>query len=155
MMNNFQSIESDNFNKLTIFYDGECPLCSEEMKQLKKHDDNSDIVLINLHQDDFSIHFPQVDKTKAMKILHGYYQNKLLLGLEVTHRAWTLVGRGMYVAPLEWPIIKQLSHAVYLIVAKYRQPISNFLHKRFGIGSTDCDKGVCYGKSNNTNTRSK
>lgn len=89
-----------------------------------------------------------------MKILHGVYQNELLLGLNVTHRAWTLVGKGALVAPLQLPIVKQLAHWVYLLVAKYRHPISEFLYRRLGIGAPTCEQGVCNEKyheeTNNT-----
>jgi predicted DCC family thiol-disulfide oxidoreductase YuxK len=90
-----------------------------------------------------------------MKILHGHYQGQLLLGLEVTHRAWTLVGKGFWVAPLNWPVIKTLSHLVYLILAKYRHQISAFLAKVFGIKKTHCSSGTCYDNSTNTDNRRK
>lgn len=141
--------------KLTIFYDGNCPLCNLEMEKLKRHDSNNAIILVNLHEPNFHYDYPSVSKKDGMKILHGYYRNQKLLGLEVTHRAWTLVGKGIYVAPLDWPILKQLSHQVYLVIAKYRHPISTFIHQRFGFGSTRCNQGTCYGNSNNTNHRRK
>ena len=139
--------------KLTIFYDGNCPLCSLEMQKLKRFDKDDRIVLVNLHQDNFHTSYTYIEFDKAMAILHGQYQGKILLGLDVTHRAWTLVGRGALVAPLQFPIIKQLAHGGYLLLAKYRLPISNFLHKRFGIGVATCEQGACYAKSNNVNHR--
>jgi len=128
---------------LTIYYDGNCPLCSLEMQKLKLHDKNNKIVLENLHQTHFNEMFPHINFNKAMRILHGEYQGKVLLGLNVTHRAWTLVGKGFFVAPLQFPIIKQLSHLVYLLIAKYRHPISHFLNHRFGIGINICDSKTC------------
>ncbi len=90
-----------------------------------------------------------------MKILHGTYQGQTLLGLQVTHRAWTIVGKGFWVAPLNWPIIKTLSHYVYLGVAKYRHPISNVISKLFHLNANTCKTGVCYVKSPNTHHRRK
>lgn len=142
-------------NKLTIFYDGNCPMCNLEMQKLKMHDKQNLITLENLHQANFNDKYPNIDSAKAMKILHGEYQNKILLGLDVTHRAWTLVGKGFFVAPLQFPIVKQLSHGVYLLLAKYRHPISNFLYQRLGIGNKKCIQGVCYDQSNNNHHRSK
>jgi predicted DCC family thiol-disulfide oxidoreductase YuxK len=137
-------------NILTIFYDGNCPLCTLEMQKLKRYDTNELIVLEDLHQENFSTLFPDIDINKAMQVLHGQYQGKLLLALDVTHRAWTLVGRGAIVAPLQFPIVKQLAHRGYLLLAKYRHPISNCLYERFGIGIKTCDKGTCYDKKNDT-----
>jgi predicted DCC family thiol-disulfide oxidoreductase YuxK len=140
-------------NILTIFYDGNCPLCTLEMQKLKRYDTNELIVLEDLHQENFSTLFPDIDINKAMQVLHGQYQGKLLLALDVTHRAWTLVGRGAIVAPLQFPIVKQLAHRGYLLLAKYRHPISNCLYERFGIGIKTCDNGTCYDKKNDTDHR--
>jgi predicted DCC family thiol-disulfide oxidoreductase YuxK len=142
-----------NDNILTIFYDGNCPLCTLEMQKLKRYDSKDLIILENLHQDSFTTRFPHININKAMKVLHGQYQGKILLALDVTHRAWTLVGRGVLVAPLQFPIIKQLAHGGYLLLAKYRHPISNCLYERFGIGIKTCEKGTCYGQKNHTNHR--
>lgn len=138
---------------LIIFFDGNCPLCSAEMAKLKQYDLNNQIQLINLHQANLSTHYPNVNFDKAMAILHGYYKGELLLGLNVTHRAWTIVGKGKLVAPLQFPVIKQLAHIVYLIVAKYRHPISQFMHRRLGIGKSSCQQGTCYEKVDNGDHR--
>ena len=135
---------------LTIFYDGNCPLCATEMNHLKEHDKKNTIFLVDIHQDGFESLYPNIDFSAAMKILHATYNGKLLLGLEVTHRAWTIVGKGFWVAPLNWPVIKTLSHWVYLGLAKYRHQISSFFAKVFGIKTTNCISGTCYDKSTNT-----
>ncbi|MFT5815907.1 MAG: putative DCC family thiol-disulfide oxidoreductase YuxK, partial [Psychroserpens sp.] len=72
---------------LTIFYDGNCPLCATEMAHLKKHDQNNVISLVDIHQNDFAAIYPSVSFDAAMIILHGHYNGQLLLGLAVTHRA--------------------------------------------------------------------
>lgn len=132
---------------LTIFFDGRCPLCTLEMQKLKLYDSEGLIELEDLHQETFQLHFPNIDKDKAMQILHGHYQGKVLLGLDVTHRAWTLVGKGKLVAPLQFPGIKQVAHVGYLLLAKYRQPISRCLYKRFGLGIKPCEDDICYKKT--------
>jgi len=142
--------------QLIIFYDGKCPLCSLEMQKLKQHDVSEKIKLIDLHQPDFESTFPHININKALAILHGEYQGKLLLGLDVTHRAWTLVGKGIWVAPLQWPVIKQVAHLSYLLLARYRYPISQFIAKLFRLNTTECIQGTCYGHSDsNTHHRSK
>ena len=140
---------------LTIFYDGKCPLCATEMDHLKRHDKDNLITLVDLHLQDFDTLYPEIEFTNAMEILHATYQGKLLLGLEVTHRAWTLVGKGFWVAPLNWPVIKTVSHWAYLGLAKYRHQISALLAKTFKIEAANCSSGACYDKSTNANNRSK
>lgn len=131
-------------NTLTIFYDGKCPLCTLEMQKLTRYDSKNLIILEDLHQAGFESRFPNIEVQKAMKILHGYYQGNTLLALDVTHRAWSLVGKGALVAPLQFPIVKQIAHGGYVLFAKYRIPIANCLYKRFGIGIKRCEKGTCY-----------
>lgn len=132
---------------LTIFYDGNCPLCSSEMNHLKRYDNKNQITLINIHSQNFKFIYPSIDFVAAMKILHADYNGKLLLGLEVTHRAWTLVGKGFWVAPLNWPIFKTICHWCYLGFAKYRHQISFVLVKLLRINNQKkCTKGTCYDK---------
>jgi predicted DCC family thiol-disulfide oxidoreductase YuxK len=85
---------------LTIFYDGNCPMCTTEMVHLKNYDKNNLISLVNIHQKDFEARYPSIKFLDAMKILHGHYNGQLLLGLEVTHRAWTIVGKGFWLCVL-------------------------------------------------------
>lgn len=138
---------------LTIFFDGACPLCNTEMQSLKKHDRNDIITLVDIHTEGFENLYPNINVENALKILHGVYQGKLLLGLEVTHRAWTIVGKGFWVAPLNWPIVKTLSHLIYLCIAKYRHPISSFFAKVFNLKANSCNSGACYDKSKNSHHR--
>ena len=140
---------------LTIFYDSQCPLCATEMQHLKKFDKDHQISLVDLHQNEFQSLYPEINFNHAMKILHGDYQGKKLLGLEVTHRAWTIVGKGFWVAPLNWPIIKTVSHWCYLLLARYRHQISACMAKVFGLDTSHCSSGTCYDNSSNTNNRRK
>jgi len=136
-------LKESNTRMLTIFYDGKCPLCSAEMRSLKKHDKENQIALFDLHHPELKQRYPDLNFSKAMKILHGYYQGQVLLGLEVTHRAWTLVGRGFWVAPLNWPILKNISHWFYLLIAKHRHPISTMLAKALKIEASNCEGKSC------------
>jgi hypothetical protein len=42
-----------------------------------------------------------------------------------------------------FPIIRQVAHQGYLLLAKYRHPISQCLYERFGIGIKTCEQGTC------------
>ncbi|MDG2855625.1 DUF393 domain-containing protein, partial [Vibrio parahaemolyticus] len=76
--------------KLIIFYDGTCPLCAKEMKALKQRDAKQQIKTVDIYSDAFS-DYPQIDPEQANTILHALNEKgELLLGLDVTHRAWQL-----------------------------------------------------------------
>lgn len=138
---------------MLIFYDGQCPMCTAEMRHLKKYDDNDLIKLVDIHDDEFATIYPEISFNEAMRILHGYHQGELLLGLDVTYRAWTLVGKGVWVAPLNWPGMKTLSHWGYRRVAKHRLRISTCLSKCFGLKVENCPSGSCYSETSDINHR--
>ena len=147
------TLNNSKVGLLEIFYDSKCPLCASEMKHLKEKDHNNFIRLVDLHSSDLRKLYPNINFDKAMKILHGYYNGQLLLGLQVTHRAWTIVGKGFWVAPLNWPVLKQLSHVIYLGVAKNRQQISNTLSKLLNLKVVQCNSGVCNDNDDHSNNR--
>ncbi|MCS0402762.1 thiol-disulfide oxidoreductase DCC family protein [Vibrio diabolicus] len=124
--------------KLTIFYDGTCPLCAKEMYALKLRDVKQAIKIVDIYSDDFS-DYPQIDAQKANTILHALNDNnELILGLDVTHRAWQLVGRGWLYAPLRWPLLKPIADWLYLRFANNRYRVSYWL-----TGSSRCNSGQC------------
>ena len=114
---------------LRIFYDGHCPLCLAEMRQLKHHDHDNKIELINLHDEDFSKRYPYIDPSKANDILHGQSieSGELFYGLDVTCKAWSLVGKHKWLMMLRWPLVRHIADAFYLFFARYRSRISYLL----------------------------
>ncbi|MGY5747166.1 thiol-disulfide oxidoreductase DCC family protein [Vibrio antiquarius] len=124
--------------KLTIFYDGTCQLCAKEMHALKRRDVKQAIKIVDIYSDDFS-DYPQIDAQKANTILHALNDNnELILGLDVTHRAWQLVGRGWLYAPLRWPLLKPIADWLYLRFANNRYRVSYWL-----TGNSRCNSGQC------------
>ncbi|WP_440889101.1 thiol-disulfide oxidoreductase DCC family protein [Vibrio sp. WZ-1] len=124
--------------KLTVFYDGTCPLCAKEMEALKQCDAEQQIKIINIYSDAFA-DYPQIDPEQANTILHALNQKgELLLGLDVTHRAWQLVGRGWLYAPLRWRVVKPVADWLYLKFAKNRYRVSYLL-----TGKSRCNTNSC------------
>ncbi|MBQ4811403.1 DUF393 domain-containing protein [Pseudoalteromonas luteoviolacea] len=125
-------------SELTIFYDGTCPLCVKEMNALTKRDTHKHINTVDIYSDEFS-RYENIDPDKANTILHAIdKEGNLILGLDVTHKAWQLVGMGWLYAPLRWPVIKPVADQLYLLFAKNRYRISYWL-----TGKSRCENGVC------------
>jgi predicted DCC family thiol-disulfide oxidoreductase YuxK len=122
---------------LTIFYDGGCPLCRNEMRHLAARDHRGQLDFVDIHQPDFSAQYPDVDKTQANRILQGRSDDgTMLYGLDVTHRAWSLAGRGWLTAPLRWPGVRWFADRAYLFFARHRYRISRLI-----TGQSRCDNG--------------
>jgi len=126
---------------LTIFYDGQCPLCMAEMRQLKLHDHQGNIQFVNLHNEKLIEQYPHIDPVKANRILHGQLKSgELLLGLDVTCKAWQLVGKHTWLIILRWPVLRIFSDAIYLLFARYRNRISYLLTGKGPCISCSIDK---------------
>ncbi|WP_372883222.1 thiol-disulfide oxidoreductase DCC family protein [Psychromonas sp.] len=124
---------------MIIFYDGNCPLCSKEMQHLKRADRADKIQLEDLNSDDFNQRFPHINRDHAMAVLHGQNENgEMLFGLDVTCLAWQSVGKYPCLRALRWPVIRPVADRVYLLFAKYRNPISSFL-----MPQNACANGAC------------
>ncbi|WP_136483665.1 DUF393 domain-containing protein [Vibrio sp. H11] len=125
-------------SQITIFFDGQCPLCVREMRALKRYDDHNLIALIDINSDQMA-DYPDIDPAEAQRIILAYNnRNQLIRGLDVLHQAWRLVGKGWIYAPTRWPLIKTLADQCYLLFAKHRYTISRWL-----IGQSRCDNNQC------------
>lgn len=114
--------------ELTIFYDGGCPLCAAEMRHLNSLNSAGKLAFENIYATDFGARFPHIDQSEADRILHGQLANgELIFGLDVTFKAWVLVGKRKWVAILRWPIIKHVADVSYLFFARHRYLISRLL----------------------------
>ncbi|MDH5426007.1 MAG: DUF393 domain-containing protein [Gammaproteobacteria bacterium] len=133
--------------KLRIFYDSHCPLCLAEMRQLKHHDHDDKIELVNLHDEDFTKRYPNIDPSIANDLLHGQSieSGELLYGLDVTCKAWHLVGKHKWLMMLRWPVVRYIADAFYYFFARYRSRISYLL-----TGKSHCE---CTLEKTQINTR--
>lgn len=132
--------------ELIIFYDGFCPLCVREMDHLRKIDAKQKLRLEDIQQPDFSHRYPQIDKSEASAILLSLQPDgRLLRGLDSTHKAWSLVGKGWRTAWLRWPVIRWFADKAYLFFARNRYAISHLLTGQArcnscSIGNQQCTK---------------
>ncbi|MBF7074991.1 DUF393 domain-containing protein [Glaciecola sp. MH2013] len=123
----------------TLFYDGLCPLCEKEISHLKKRDLKGLIAFEDISLPDFQQRFPHLDVNDLEAMIHGQLEDgSMITGLDVTHKAWSLVGVGWLYAPLRWPVIRWFADKGYLFFAKHRHSISYYL-----TGKRRCDPGRC------------
>lgn len=119
---------SESQCELTVFYDGLCPLCNAEMRHLKKNDSENKIALVDITSACFPVDYPHLDKQTLNDRIHGLLADgQMISGLDVTYKAWDLVGKGWIYAPLRWPLIRPLADVCYTLFAKHRYRISFLL----------------------------
>ena len=125
--------------QFTVFYDGACPLCMAEMRQLMKRNSESKLAFVDINHPEFDIEHPELNREDCSARIHGQWADgEILTGLDVTHTAWELVGRGWLYAPLRWPLIKPIADRLYIAFANNRYRISYWL-----TGQARCDTGSC------------
>ena len=131
-------------SELKIFYDGGCPLCLAEMKHLFKLDQQKKIELVDIHQDEFENKYPHIIREEADKILHGELADgTILLGLDVTHKAWSLVGKGKWTAILRLPFVSFIADFAYLQFARHRHFLSRLITGKERCESCSLEKEQC------------
>ncbi|ETX10062.1 thiol-disulfide oxidoreductase [Marinomonas ushuaiensis DSM 15871] len=129
---------------LTIFYDGNCPLCTAEMDKLQRLDNQNQLILEDIHNIDFNERFPHIDPVQADRILHGQLQNgEIIKGLDVTCLAWKLVDKHKWIQILRWPLIRVFADFGYLFFARYRHSISSFSFITSKLNSKPSGKSGC------------
>lgn len=129
---------------LKIFYDGGCPLCLSEMKHLITLDRQKTIDFVDINQEDFQSKHPDINRQRADQILHGQLADgRILLGLDVTHKAWSLVGKGKWTAITRWPIIRPIADSAYLIFARHRHFLSRLITGKERCESCSLEREKC------------
>ena len=127
-----------NTEKLTIFFDGECPLCKREVDFLKSKNQKRSLKLIDINCSDFDLYFNYgITYKQAMERIHALKSDgSIITDIEVFQEAYKLIGFGWIYAPTKLPIIDKLIEFIYRLWAKYRSkftfrsPLEELCHQR-------------------------
>lgn len=102
--------------RLTLLYDGECPLCLREVAMLRARSDKrgGTIAFVDISVDDFEEAGFGVSYEKAMGRIHGLDdRGRLIEGVEVFRLAYQAVGLGWVYGFTKIPGFLQLADFVY------------------------------------------
>jgi len=120
-----------------VLYDGDCPLCSREIRFLERCDRGRGAILFeDIAAADFDPGVHGVELRELMARIHGVLPDGTLVeGVEVFRRAYAAVGLGWLVAPTRWPGLRRLTDLAYRVFARNRL--------RWTGRASDCDAGRC------------
>ncbi|CAM3627167.1 thiol-disulfide oxidoreductase DCC family protein [Parendozoicomonas haliclonae] len=127
---------------VTLFYDGNCPVCMKEIRWLREKDQHQRLILENIQLPGFSERFPFLDPVELDRLLHARLgDGKIVTGVDATLAAWAAVDKGFWIAPLRWPILGWLADLGYRVFARNRHGIA----RRFAwyFGQPGCDGESC------------
>ena len=111
-----------NQTKLTIFFDGECPLCKREVDFLQSRNKNNYLKFIDINCSDSKLEINYgITFKQAMERIHALKSDgSLIKDVEVFQEAYSLIGLGWIYAPTKLPIIDKFIELMYGLWAKNR-----------------------------------
>ena len=111
-----------NTAKLTIFFDGGCPLCQREVDFLQSRNQKGYLSFIDINTSDFYLDLKYgITYKQAMERIHAFKSDgSLIKDIKVFQEAYTLIGLGWIYAPTKLPIFDKFIEFIYGIWAKYR-----------------------------------
>ena len=130
-----------NAARLTIFFDGECPLCKREVDFLQSRNQKSYLKFIDINCSDFCTYINhEITYKKAMERIHALKSDgSLIKDIEVFQEAYKLIGLGWIYAPTKLPVINKLIEFIYGLWAKNRLRITFRPNLEKLCSQRDCD----------------
>jgi len=120
-----------------VLYDGECPLCSREIRFLERRDKGRGMVCFeDISDPHFDASVYGLDADQVMARIHAVLPDgRVVEGLEVFRRAYDAVGLGWLLAPTRMPGLRSPAELAYRMFARNRL--------RWTGREPRCEKGHC------------
>ncbi len=120
-------MKQNTIEKLTIFYDGNCPLCLAEIHVLKNNNQQQLLRFINLH--DENLVDSSINCATALQVIHAQFENgKVIKGPIVFAEAYKRSDLTVMKWFFSFKLFQQIYAMLYVYFAQYRLQIS----KRIG-----------------------
>ncbi|MEQ1559112.1 MAG: DUF393 domain-containing protein [Methyloglobulus sp.] len=113
---------------LTIYYDASCRLCNSEMQNIKIHDADNQLILIDCSANDFDqtpFLAEGISKEKMMNRLHAQdASGKWLVGVDAFVVIYRTVGLNLLANLWGHPLTKPIAERLYPWVVRHRYVLS-------------------------------
>jgi predicted DCC family thiol-disulfide oxidoreductase YuxK len=117
--------------ELTLYYDGQCPLCVAEVEFLQSRNAAGQLAFVDITQAGFTEAGHNISCEAAMAQIHGRTADgQVLVGVPVFAAAYKLAKLPMLAWLLSRRWLTPVLQPAYVLFAKHRQAIS----KRIGAG---------------------
>ncbi len=126
-------------HRLTVFYDGQCPICVQEIALLAERDVRGEILCLAIDDHPRRLVEYGIDRQAALTQLHVLdEQGHVLVGMAACREMYRVSGWGMLARVLSWPLIRPLTDALYPWFARNRYRFPAWL-----LGRPRCGQGTC------------
>ena len=110
---------------LTLYYDGNCGICRAQMSRLRERDRAGCLAFTDITAPGFSVLETGVSMAALSTEIHARTADgRLLVGIDSLVAIYTALGRGWWVAPLRWRMLRPLFSAMYRALARNRYRLS-------------------------------
>ena len=108
--------------KLTLLFDGGCPLCQREVSFLRSRDSLKSISFVDIDSPSYNPElFGGISYREAMGRMHAITSSgEVLKDIRVFQQAYQLVGLGWVYAPSTWPVLGTWADGLYRLWANCR-----------------------------------
>jgi predicted DCC family thiol-disulfide oxidoreductase YuxK len=106
---------------IEVYYDGQCPLCSREMRMLRRLDKRGRIRFVDITAPGFDPSAVGITREALMSRIHARLPDGTVVeGVEVFRRLYAAVGFPRLAAVTRWPGLAQLLDLGYRWFARNR-----------------------------------
>ena len=115
-----------NLVKLTIFFDGGCPLCKREVDFFQSRNQRGYLRFIDINSSNSSLELKYgITYKQAMERIHALKSDgSVIKDLKVFQEAYSLIGLAWVYTPTKLPILDKCTELIYGLWAKYRLNIT-------------------------------
>jgi predicted DCC family thiol-disulfide oxidoreductase YuxK len=126
---------------LTLYFDGECPLCAREIRFLSLHATGARLSFVDISSDEFDAEPLGFTLKQMQSSLHARFADgRWMKGLDATLWSWRAAGLGIWATPLTWRVIRPLLAVGYRVFCRLRPHLAWLPHPD---GSRRCRDNRC------------
>lgn len=126
---------------LTLYFDGECPLCAREIKLLRARSKADRLHFVDLSDEAFDASTVGFTHAQMVSSLHARFSDGTWVkGLDATLWSWRAAGLGIWAAPLSWRLTRPLFDKGYRLFCRWRPHLAWLPHPD---GGARCRNDSC------------
>lgn len=126
---------------LTLYYDGDCPLCAREIHALRRRASPQRLQLVDISATDFDPAALGIERQALQDRLHARFADgHWVHGLDATFWSWCAAGLGRWAAPLRWRLLRPVLALVYRLFCRLRPHLHWLPHPD---GAARCNAARC------------
>ncbi len=126
---------------LTLYFDGDCPLCAREVRTLRAHATPERLLFVDIRDDAFDATSLGFTLEDMESLLHARFSDGTWVkGLDATLWSWRAAGLGAWVAPLSWRFMRPVFNMGYRLFCRSRPYLAWLPHPD---GSRRCSGDSC------------